>query len=107
MDNVPLPSNRHTAATFSDGARVYDELTRGMGTVKATRFSHQLKPPAPGAAAVPGPSIFTVPDSEVQQVVTLDLDAGGEVVRLSTQLHDVGGIADTGRVILDRVKGNG
>lgn len=104
MPNVPLPSNRHSAATFPTGSRVYDQVTRQMGTVGATTFRNTLTATTPAKAGGALPSLFNVPDSRVDQVVSVALDDGSTVVRMATQLHDVGGAADAGTVDLNRVK---
>lgn len=107
MPNVPLPSDRHSAATFTPGRRVYDQVTRQRGTVGPTTFKQNLSAPPVASSPSKLPSLFQVPEATALQLVTVTLDDGSTVVRLSTQLHGVGSAADAGRVDLNRVKSNG
>jgi hypothetical protein len=107
MDSTPLPVDRHSAATFQPGARVYDQVTRAFGTVKGTQFVQTLKPADSMDDSAKRPSIFSVPASSTLQMVSVLLDGGIPAVRRAEQLHDSPGAIAAGLVDFNRPKAGG
>jgi hypothetical protein len=107
MDSTPLPVDRHSAATFQPGARVYDQVTRAFGQVVSTAFSQTLKQSAAAQGVQGLPNLFTVPESKVSQVVTVRLENGESIVRLAEQLHNASSAIAAGLVDFNRPKAGG